>query len=84
MAFPLCPVALCGTLWRMGNLDSGEDLPDLLTIKATAAKLSLSIWSVYQLCDNGRLESVYQGARRFVVADSVPAYIKSLSAVPEA
>lgn len=64
-------------------LDSGET-PALLTIKATAAKLSLSIWSVYSLCDQGRLESVYQGARRFVKASSIDAYIDTLSPVPEA
>jgi hypothetical protein len=58
--------------------------PALLPIKVAAARLSLSAWTVYKLCDAGRLTSVYQGKRRYVVAESIPVYIESLSSTPSA
>lgn len=39
------------------------DEPLLLTIDDVAEKLRVKPWSVYQLCDSGRLPSVYLGPK---------------------
>ena len=58
--------------------------PIFLTVQVVAKQLGLSVWSVYDLLDKGKLEGVYQGRRRYVVPESVPAYVASLSPVPDA
>jgi hypothetical protein len=74
-------------MWHMTQADP-QQTPDvepaLLPIKHAATILGLSAWTTYKLCDQGRLESVYQGARRYVVAASIPTYIDSLSSTPSA
>ena len=52
--------------------------PLLITVKAAAEKLSLTPWSVYRLLDNGSIESVYQGRRRYVVFASLAEYVHGL------
>lgn len=54
-----------------------------LTVKQTADRLAVSIWTVYTLLDDGSLGGVYQGRRRYVTPAAIDAYITSLSATPE-
>lgn len=57
----------------MTNVD-----PLLITVKAAAERLSLTPWSVYRLLDEQKVESVYQGRRRYVVMESLREYVESL------
>lgn len=57
---------------------------DLLTVKQIADRLSLSIWTVYTLMDDGQLRSVYQGRRRYATPEAIEDYIASLSPTPAA
>ena len=57
----------------MTNVD-----PLLITVKAAAEQLSLTPWSVYRLLDEQKVESVYQGRRRYVVMDSLRDYVETL------
>lgn len=52
--------------------------PIFVSIKDTAAMLSLTIWSVRQLLDANLIESTYHGRRRLVYLESVRAYAASL------
>ena len=56
------------------------DPPALLTVKQAADQLSLSIWTVYSLLDDGSLRGVYQGRRRYIPVDAIGEYVESLSA----
>lgn len=56
------------------------DSPALLTVKQAADQLSLSIWTVYSLLDDGSLRGVYQGRRRYIPTDAIGEYVESLSA----
>jgi excisionase family DNA binding protein len=58
--------------------------PLFLTVRQAATKLGISTYTVYKMLDAGTLDGVYQGARRYVVAASIPAYIASLSSTPPA
>ena len=55
----------------------------MYTIREAAELLRLTTWSVYKLCDDGSLEAVYQGRRRYVTADGLAAYVASLPNTPE-
>lgn len=56
--------------------------PLLITVKAAAERLSLTPWSVYRLLDEQRIDSVYQGRRRYVIVESLHAYVAGLPVVP--
>jgi excisionase family DNA binding protein len=58
--------------------------PLFLTVQQVATQLSLSVWAIYTLLDQGKLEGVYQGRRRYVIPESVDAYVDSLSSTPSA
>jgi len=58
--------------------------PLLITVKAAAERLSLTPWSVYRLLDDQKIESVYQGRRRYVVMASLREYADSLPNTPAA
>lgn len=58
------------------------EAPLLITVKAAAEKLSLTPWSVYRLLDQGLIESVYQGRRRYVVVGSLAEYVAGLPTAP--
>lgn len=73
------PIVLC-----MAQNGTPPVEPLFLTVQVVAKQLGLSVWSVYTLLDEGKLEGVYQGRRRYVVPASVPAYVASLSPTPDA
>lgn len=50
----------------------------LIPVKEAAKRLSLTPWSTYKLCDDGVLEAVYQGRRRYVVVASLREYVNGL------
>ena len=83
-------VASSGIVWHMSKPTSPQTdavaavEPVFLTVQQAALKLSLSTFSIYKMLDDGRLDGVYQGARRYVVAESVPKYVASLSSTPPA
>lgn len=56
--------------------------PLLITVKAAAERLSLTPWSVYRLLDDQKIQSVYQGRRRYVVMESLREYAESLPTTP--
>lgn len=58
------------------------EAPLLITVKAAAERLSLTPWSVYKLLDEQKIASVYQGRRRYVVMESLLAYVAELPNVP--
>lgn len=49
-----------------------------MSVKEVARTLSISPWSVYQLCEQKKLRSVYFGKRRLVDAESVKAFAGEL------
>jgi len=57
---------------------TGELEPIFISVKETARILSLTPWSVYQLCDQGELEAQYHGKRRLVRLASVRSYADRL------
>lgn len=63
----------------VSNLD-----PLLITVKEAAGVLSITPWSVYRLLDDQKIESRYQGRRRYVVVSSLHEYVETLSASPAA
>ena len=56
--------------------------PIFISVKEAAKALGLSPWSTYQLCDEGKLDSRYQGRRRLVLVKSVRDYAASLPSTP--
>lgn len=61
-----------------------EDDLQLMSVKDVASRLAVTSWTVYQLLDQGRMESVYIGRSRKVPARSFREYVKSLKSYPEA
>lgn len=55
----------------------------LLSVDQVAHTLSIGRRQVYRLLDAGRLESVWIGRRRLVLATSVDAYVEQLRAEAE-
>lgn len=60
---------------------SNDEQQLLIPVKEAAQRISLTPWSTYKLCDDGVLESVYQGRRRYVVVESLNAYVEGLREV---
>lgn len=59
--------------------------PHFVSVKAAADFLDTTPWTVYQLLDDGAIESRYQGRRRKVVLASLRAYAEGLpTEAPEA
>lgn len=52
--------------------------PIFISVKEAARILSLTPWSVYQLCDAKEIESQYHGKRRLVRLASVRSYADGL------
>lgn len=65
------------------DLDPIELEPIFVSVKKAAQMLDLVPWSVYKLCNEGKLEAVYQGRRRSIFLSSVREYAKSLPETPE-
>lgn len=63
---------------REGTLD-----PIFVSVKEAARVLSISPWVCYQLLDQKKIQSRYQGRRRLVVVDSLREYAKGLKDYPE-
>jgi hypothetical protein len=61
-----------------GTLD-----PIFVSVKQAAAALNISPWVCYQLLDQKKIASRYQGRRRLVVVDSLREYAASLPEYPE-
>lgn len=57
--------------------------PIFVSVKEAAQVLGLTPWSVYQLCDQQKIESRYHGRRRLVLVESLREYADSLPDVPE-
>ena len=54
--------------------------PIFVSVKDAAALLGISPWSMYQLLDDGKVESRYQGRRRLVVLTSLREHAANLPA----
>lgn len=52
--------------------------PIFVSVKDAAQALSLTPWTVYQLANNGHLESRYHGRRRLIVVESLRKYAAGL------
>lgn len=52
--------------------------PISVSVKKAAEMTGLSKWTIYKRCDEGAIESVYDGSRRLVVTASLRAYIANL------
>lgn len=61
---------------------SGID-PIFISVKQAAEALGLTPWSVYQLADQGAIETRYKGRRRLVVVESLRSYAAGLPTYPE-
>lgn len=57
--------------------------PIFVSVKQAAVLLGLTTWSVYKLCDDGKVESRYHGKRRLVVLASVQEYAAGLPDTPD-
>lgn len=57
---------------------TGQVEPIFVSVKDAALILGLSQFSVYQLLNNGAIESRYQGRRRSVVLTSLREYAAAL------
>lgn len=62
----------------MASTAEPQSGPILMSVKEVARTLSISPWSVYQLCEQKKLRSVYFGKRRLVDAESVKAFAGEL------
>jgi hypothetical protein len=56
--------------------------PIFVSVKDAARILAISDWSMYQLLDDGLVESRYFGRRRLVVLPSLHAYAETLPTSP--
>jgi excisionase family DNA binding protein len=67
---------------ELGELLGGGDfpplLPQLLSVADVLARLCISRATFYRLVDAGRLRTVRQGRRPFVVASDLVAYVRGL------
>ena len=52
--------------------------PLLLSVRDVADRLSVSIWTVYDLCQTGHLESRKIGTRRLITPEALRAYVDGL------
>lgn len=64
-----------------GQSSTSSIEPIFVSVVDAARILALSRWQVYALCDEGRIESHYEGRRRLVRVDSLRAYADSLPKV---
>lgn len=62
----------------MAKESTGQVEPIFVSVKDAARILGLSAWSVYQLLNEGLIDSRYQGRRRSVVLKSVQDYAAAL------
>lgn len=63
----------------------GDSLsPIFVSVKQAAQMLGISAWVVYQLLDEQKIESRYQGRRRLVLVTSLREYADNLPAYPVA
>lgn len=65
------------------DLEPTELEPIFVSVKKAAQMLDLVPWSVYKLCNEGKLESQYQGRRRCIRLESVRAYADGLPETPD-
>lgn len=65
-----------------GYTDQGIE-PIFVSVKEAARVLGISPWVCYQLLNEQKIESRYQGRRRLVSVVSMREYAKSLPAFPE-
>jgi len=56
---------------------------ELISIKEAARRLSMTPWSVYQLCDAGEIASGHVDGRRLVRAADVSAYAARVVGAPD-
>ena len=67
----------------MGRYTEGEGIePIFVSVKEAARALGISPWSCYQLLDEQKIDSRYQGRRRLVSVVSLRAYAEKLPTVP--
>lgn len=67
----------------MAGYNQAEGIePIFISVKEAARVLGISPWSCYQLLDEQRIDSRYQGRRRLVVVESLREYAANLSNVP--
>lgn len=57
--------------------------PIFVSVKQAAQALNISSWVCYQLLDERKIDSRYQGRRRLVSVESLREYAKSLPEYPE-
>lgn len=68
----------------MPEPESIEEIgPIFVSVKQAAKALNISPWSCYQLLDEKKIDSRYQGRRRLVRVDSLRAYADNLPTEPE-
>lgn len=58
--------------------------PIFVSVEQAAETLAISRWSMYQLLDEGAVESRYKGRRRLVVYTSLQEYAEGLPTEPAA
>jgi excisionase family DNA binding protein len=63
---------------------AGSPPPIFVSVKQAASMLAISPWSCYQLLDNGKIDSRYQGRRRLVSVASLHKYAEGLPTEPAA
>lgn len=69
----------------MVSVTSEDSLtPIFVSVKQAAQMLGLSTWVCYQLLDQQKIASQYQGRRRLVRVDSLREYADSLPTYPPA
>lgn len=57
--------------------------PIFISVKDAARALALAPYSVYQLLDQQKIESRYEGRRRLVLVASLREYAANLPSMPE-
>ena len=63
---------------------SGKIEPLFMSVKDAAATFAVSTWQMYQMLDEGVIDSRYQGRRRLVSVESLRRYAASLpTSAPE-
>lgn len=65
------------------KLAEGNIEPLFVSVKEAAKALNISAWSCYQLLDQQKIDSRYQGRRRLVVVESLRKYAADLPTYPE-
>jgi len=72
-----------GDLAPFTRPSSGAISPIFVSVKQAAEALNLHLSSVYELLDQGVIDSRYHGRRRLVLVESLHEYARSLPSVPE-